>query len=177
MRHPAVTAEIAQLLAILSLEIVNSLGGAIDLVVGLETSGTRIEETIGRHLGVNGFGTEEAPNPDSIAGRVLPPGVQIPPRARVLLVVGMFVTSEPLQALLPILYAAGAHPIAAAVVVHRVPETEVMEAAGREPIPLIAGMTLEQSHYDEATCPLCVAGVPIGTTGGRSRSLAPGEFL
>lgn len=79
-----------------------------------------------------------------------------------LLVDDLLPTSEALQALLPPLYAAGAHPIAAAVVASRMPGLTAIEAAGRDPIPLIAGITLSLRTYDPIDCPLCAAGEPIG---------------
>ncbi|NDH27806.1 MAG: hypothetical protein EBX81_00565 [bacterium] len=96
-------------------------------------------------------------------------GFQIPPRARVLLVDDILTTGGSLQALLPPLYAAGAHPIAAAVVASRTPGLNAIEAEGRDPIPLIAGITLDLPTYEPGDCPLCAAGSPIGAPGSSGR--------
>jgi hypothetical protein len=67
------------------------------------------------------------------------------------------------------LYAAGAHPIAAAVVSRRTSELTELEAEGRDPIPLIAGITLNLPTYEPVDCPLCAAGEPIVTPGSSGR--------
>jgi orotate phosphoribosyltransferase len=87
----------------------------------------------------------------------------------VLLVDDILTTGGSLQALLPPLYAAGAHPIAAAVVASRTPGLTAIEAEGRDPIPLIAGITLNLPTYEPADCPLCAAGEPIGAPGSSGR--------
>jgi orotate phosphoribosyltransferase len=87
----------------------------------------------------------------------------------VLLVADDLETGAPIQLLLPALYAAGAHPIAAAVVVRRTAELTEIEAEGRDPIPLIAGITLNLPTYEPVDCPLCAAGEPIVTPGSSGR--------
>ena len=155
-QRPAV-AEIAEALAAQSGALVGAMGGDIDLVVGATAGVSVLAEEVGRALGVRSI----------VAGDGL--GAATPPRARVLLVADDLETGAPIQLLLPALYAAGAHPIAAAVVVRRTAELTEIEAEGRDPIPLIAGITLNLSTYEPADCPLCAAGEPIGTPGSSGR--------
>lgn len=51
-QHPAVTAEIAQVLAVQSLELVTALGGDVDLVVGPSAGVAGLAFELGRLLGV-----------------------------------------------------------------------------------------------------------------------------
>ncbi|MEY3726154.1 MAG: hypothetical protein RI971_731, partial [Chloroflexota bacterium] len=44
-----------------------------------------------------------------------------------------------------------------------------IEAEGRDPIPLIAGITLDLPTYEPGDCPLCAAGSPIGAPGSSGR--------
>lgn len=153
LRERPAVAEIAEALAAQSGALVGAMGGNIDLVVGATVGASVLAEEVGRCIGVrsvvavNGF------------------GAATPPRARVLLVADDLETGAPIQLLLPALYAAGAHPIAAAVVVRRSSELTEIEAEGRDPIPLIAGITLNLPTYEPADCPLCAAGEPIGAPG------------
>jgi orotate phosphoribosyltransferase len=96
-------------------------------------------------------------------------GFHIPPRTRVLLVDDILTTGGSLQALLPPLYEAGAHPIAAAVLANRTPAITAIEAPGHEPLPLIAALTLDIASYDSESCPLCAKGEPIGVPGSSGR--------
>jgi orotate phosphoribosyltransferase len=155
-QRPAV-AEIAEALAVQSGAIVGAMGGDIDLVVGATAGDSVLAEEVGRALGVRSI----------VAGDGL--GAATPPRARVLLVADDLETGAPIQLLLPALYAAGAHPIAAAVVVRRTAGLTEIEAEGRDPIPLITGITLNLSTYEPADCPLCAAGEPIVTPGSSDR--------
>jgi orotate phosphoribosyltransferase len=155
-QRPAV-AEIAEALAVQSGAIVGAMGGDIDLVVGATAGVSVLAEEVGRALGVRSI----------VAGDGL--GAATPPRARVLLVADDLETGAPIQLLLPALYAAGAHPIAAAVVVRRTAGLTEIEAEGRDPIPLITGITLNLSTYEPADCPLCAAGEPIVTPGSSDR--------
>ena len=95
--------------------------------------------------------------------------LHIPPRARVLMVDDILTTGGSLQALLPPLLAAGAHPVAAAVVVSRSPDVRAIQVPGREPIPLIAALTLDLPTFEASACPLCAAGEPIGAPGSSGR--------
>ena len=169
LQHPSAAAEITHALAVQSLEVVKELGGDIDLVVGPTTGGVLLAYEVGRLLGVRGLFAEEVRGDDGLTRREFRRGFQIPPRARVLLVDDILTTGGSLQALLPPLYAAGAHPIAAAVVASRTPGLTAIEAEGRDPIPLIAGITLDLPTYEPVDCPLCAAGEPIGAPGSSGR--------
>jgi orotate phosphoribosyltransferase len=155
-QRSAVT-EIAEALAAQSGTLVGAMGGDIDLVVGATAGDSVLAEEVGRALGVRSIVASDGF------------GAATPPRARVLLIADDLETGAPIQLLLPALYAAGAHPIAAAVVVRRTAELTEIEAEGRDPIPLIAGITLNLSTYEPADCPLCAAGEPIGTPGSSVR--------
>jgi len=169
LQHPSAAAEITNALAVQSLDLVAALGGDVDLVVGPTTGGVLLAYEVGRLLGVRGLFAEEVRGTDGATRREFRRGFQIPPRARVLLVDDILTTGGSLQALLPPLYAAGAHPIAAAVVASRTPGLTAIEAEGRDPIPLIAGITLNLPTYDPVDCPLCAAGEPIGAPGSSGR--------
>ena len=146
--------EIAQLLVVQIKSLLDSLGSDIDLVVSASEAIVPIATEIGRLIGV----------PTAVAGET-PSASNIAPRARALLVDDVLTTGTTLQTVLPELYAAGAHPIAAAVVVRRTPLLTAIEAEGRDPIPLIAGITLNLPTYDPADCPFCLAGEPIRASG------------
>lgn len=157
LQQESIVAEIAQLLASQSRALVDAMGGDIDLVVGATADVSALAEEVGRILGVRsvvaGDGFREI----------------APPRARVLLVTDDLETGDPIQLLLPMLYAAGAHPIAAAVVTCRTPGLTEIEAEGRDPIPLITAITLDLPTYEPVDCPLCAAGEPIGAPGSSGR--------
>jgi orotate phosphoribosyltransferase len=153
----AAVVEIAEALAAQSGALVGAMGGDIDLVVGATADVSVLAEEVGRALRVRSIVAADGF------------GAATPPRARVLLVADDLETGAPIQLLLPALYAAGAHPIAAAVVARRTSELTELEAEGRDPIPLIAGITLNLSAYEPADCPLCAAGEPIGAPANSSR--------
>ncbi len=155
------TSEIAQEIATQSRQVVQAIGGEIDLVVGSAACATLLAIEIGRHLGVPGLTAEAVRGADGVVRSLLPGEPHAPPRARVLLVDDALTTAGSLQSLLPPLYAAGAHPIAAAVVVRHTAELTSIEAEGRDPIPLIAGITMNLPTYAEGECPLCAAGEPL----------------
>jgi len=155
LRRGARITAVAQLLAARSREVVHELGGEIDLVAGVDQTVSAFIEVIGEHLGVRSV----------VAGDA----AEIPPRARVLLVASELESSTPIQVRLPTLYAAGAHPIAAMVIVNRTPGLTAIEAEGRDPIPLIAGITLDLPTYEPRDCPLCAAGELIGAPGSSGR--------
>ncbi|MBU6255851.1 MAG: orotate phosphoribosyltransferase [Chloroflexi bacterium] len=169
LQHPSAAAEIAHVLAAQSLEVVHGMGSDIDLVVGPTTGGVLLAYEIGRLLGVRGLFAEEVRGTDGTPRREFRRGFHIPPRSRVLLVDDILTTGGSLQALLPPLYAAGAHPVAAAVVASRTPGLTAIEAEGREPIPLVAGITLDLPTFDATACPRCAAGEPIGAPGSSGR--------
>ena len=157
LRQESVVAEIAQALAAQSSALVGTMGGNIDLVVGATAGVSVLAEEVGRILGARSV----------VAGDGF--GTVAPPRARVLLVADELVTVTSIQVLLPMLYTAGAHPIAAAVITNRTPGLTAIDAEGREPIPLIAGITLDLPTYEPVDCPLCAAGEPIGAPGSSGR--------
>ena len=157
LQQETAVAEIAQALAVQSRAVVHAMGGSIDLVVGATAGVSGLAEEVGRVLGARSV----------VAGDGF--GAAAPPRARVLLVAYELVTVTSIQVLLPMLYAAGAHPIAAAVIVNRTPGLTAIDAEGRDPIPLIAGITLDLPTYEPADCPLCAAGEPIGAPGSSGR--------
>lgn len=169
LQHPSAAAEITNALAVQSLDLVQNLGGDIDLVVGPTTGGVLLAYEMGRLLGVRGIFAEEVRGLDGTTRREFRRGFLITPRSRVLLVDDILTTGGSLQALLPALYAAGAHPIAAAVVASRTPGLTTIEAEGREPIPLIAGITLNLPTYEPDACPLCVAGEAVVVPGSSGR--------
>jgi hypothetical protein len=85
------------------------------------------------------------------------------------MVAGELETGAAIQLLLPALYAAGAHPIAAAAVARRTSELTEIEAEGRDPIPLIVGITLNLPTYVPADCPLCAADESISAAESSSQ--------
>lgn len=149
LQQGVVIAQVAQVLTSQSRAIVGAMGSAIDLVVAARAEVLPVAEELGRALGV--------PSLDAGDGF----GADVPPRARVLLVSGDLEIGDPIHLLLPKLYAVGAHPIAAAVVARRTPRLTEIEADGRDPIPLIAAITLNLPTYEPDHCPLCAAGEPI----------------
>jgi orotate phosphoribosyltransferase len=155
-RGPAVE-EIAQVLAAKSRALVGEMGSDIDLVIGATAGTSVLAEKVGGHLGA----------PSLVADDGL--RAKTSPRARVLIVADDVEAVDQIKLLLPPLYAAGAHPIAAAVVARRTPGLTAIEAEGREPIPLIAGITLDLPTYEPVDCPLCAAGEPIGAPGSSGR--------
>ena len=155
-RGPAVE-EIGQTLAAKSRALVGEMGSDIDLVVGATPGGFVLAEQVGEILGVR----------SAVADDRL--GAMIPARARVLILASDSEAADSIELLLPSLYTAGAHPIVAAVAVSRTPERTAIEAVGRDPIPLIAGVTLSLPTYEPANCPLCAAGEPIGAPGSSGR--------
>ena len=124
---------------------------------------------LGRLLGVRGIFAEEVAGEGGALRREFRRGFRIPPRARVLMVDDILTTGGSLQALLPPLLAAGAHPVAAAVVVSRSPDVRAIQVPGREPIPLIASLTLDLPTFEASACPLCAAGESIGAPGSSGR--------
>ena len=150
LRQGIALTEIAQLLSARSREVVQGLGGEIDLVVGVDQAVSEFTPLVAEHLGVR-----------SVMGGDAVVATEIPPRARVLLVAGELESGSTIQGLLPTLYAAGAHPIAAAVIVNLNAELAEIEAEGRDPIPLVTGTTLSLPTYWPIDCPHCAAGEPI----------------
>lgn len=168
LQHPEAAAEVCAALAARAIALVRSRSTEIDLVVGPTTGGVLLAFEIGRLLGVRGIFAEEVRGGGE-PRREFRRGFHIPPRARVLLVDDILTTGGSLQALLPPLYAAGAHPVAAAVLANRSPSITAIEVPGHEPIPLIAALTLDIASYDPKGCPLCASGEPIGAPGSSGR--------
>lgn len=168
LQHPEAAAEICAMLAARALALARASATEIDLVVGPTTGGVLLAFEIGRLLGVRGIFAEEVRG-DGVTRREFRRGFDIPPRSRVLLVDDILTTGGSLQALLPPLYAAGAHPVAAAVLANRSPSITAIEVQGHEPIPLIAALTLDIASYDAESCPLCASGEPIGAPGSSGR--------
>ncbi|NQW56708.1 MAG: orotate phosphoribosyltransferase [Chloroflexi bacterium] len=169
LQHPDAAAEVCRLLAERALAVAAAAAIEIDLVAGPTTGGVLLAYEIGRLLGVRGIFAEEVVGEGGAVRREFRRGFQIPPRARVLMVDDILTTGGSLQALLPPLLAAGAHPVAAAVVASRSPDLRTLEVPGREPIPLIAALTLNLPTYEASACPLCAAGEPIGAPGSSGR--------
>lgn len=169
LQHPDAAAEVCKILAERALAVANAAAVEIDLVAGPTTGGVLLAYEIGRLLGVRGIFAEEVAGEGGATRREFRRGFQIAPRARVLLVDDILTTGGSLQALLPPLLAAGAHPVAAAVVASRSPELRTIEVPGRGAIPLIAALTLDLPTFDASECPLCAAGEPIGAPGSSGR--------
>jgi len=169
LQHPEAAAEICRALAVRVLGHLKEQGTEVDLVAGPTTGGVLLAYELGRLLGVRGIFAEEVTGGDGVTRREFRRGFVVPPRARVLLVDDIFTTGSSLIALLAPLYAAGAHPVAAAVVASRTPGATTIEAPGQEPIPLIAALTLDLPTYEASGCPLCTAGAPIGAPGSSGR--------
>lgn len=150
LQQKSAVVQIAEALVSESRALVGAMGGEIDLVVSASADVSDVAEVVGRTLGVHNV----------VAGDGF--GDVAPPRARVLLVAGDLETGDPIALLLPMLYAAGAHPIAVSAVARRTPALTEIEAVGRDPIPLIAGITLDLPTYEPTDCPLCAAGAPMG---------------
>lgn len=169
LQHPDAAAEVCRLLAERALAVVTAAATEIDLVAGPTTGGVLLAFELGRLLGVRGIFAEEVAGEGGALRREFRRGFRIPPRARVLMVDDILTTGGSLQALLPPLLAAGAHPVAAAVVVSRSPDVRAIQVPGREPIPLIAALTLDLPTFEASACPLCAAGEPIGAPGSSGR--------
>ena len=169
LQHPDAAAEVCRLLAERALAVVTAAATEIDLVAGPTTGGVLLAFELGRLLGVRGIFAEEVAGEGGALRREFRRGFRIPPRARVLMVDDILTTGGSLQALLPPLLAAGAHPVAAAVVVSRSPDVRAIQVPGREPIPLIASLTLDLPTFEASACPLCAAGEPIGAPGSSGR--------
>ncbi len=169
LQHPDAAAEVCKLLAERAISVAEAAAVEIDLVAGPTTGGVLLAYEIGRLLGVRGIFAEEVVGEGGVTRREFRRGFKIPPRARVLMVDDILTTGGSLQALLSPLLAAGAHPIAAAVVVSRSPGLRMIEVPGREQIPLIAALTLDLPTYEASECPLCAAGEPIGAPGSSGR--------
>lgn len=170
LQHPEAAAELCGIIATRALAYAQSIGAEIDLVVGPTTGGVLLAYEVARRLGVRGIFAEEVRGENGATRREFRRGFHIAPRSRVLLVDDILTTGGSLHALLPPLYAAGAHPIAAAVLASRDPAMESLESPGKDPIPLIATLTLDLPTYEAATCPHCAAGEPIGAPGSRGHS-------
>jgi orotate phosphoribosyltransferase len=169
LQHPDAAAEVCKILAERALAVAHAAAVEIDLVAGPTTGGVLLAYEIGRLLGVRGIFAEEVAEEGRAHRREFRRGFRIAPRARVLLVDDILTTGGSLQALLPPLLAAGAHPVAAAVVANRSPELRSIEVPGRGTIPLIAALTLDLPTFDASECPLCEAGEPIGAPGSSGR--------
>ena len=169
LQHPDAAAEVCGILAERALTAAQAAAVEIDLVVGPTTGGVLLAYEIGRLLGVRGIFAEEIVGEGGVMRREFRRGFQIPPRARVLMVDDILTTGGSLHALLPPLLAAGAHPIAAAVVASRTPGLRTIDIPGRESIPLIAALTLDLPTYEPSECPLCAAGEAIGAPGSSGR--------
>lgn len=168
LQFPEAAAEICSIIAARALALARATATEIDLVVGPTTGGVLLAYEVGRLLGVRGIFAEEVRG-DGEPRREFRRGFHIPPRARVLLVDDILTTGGSLQALLPPLYAAGAHPIAAAVLANRTPSITAIELPGHDPLPLIAALTLDIASYAAESCPLCAKGEPIGAPGSAGR--------
>ena len=169
LQHPEAAAEVCRALAVRVVERLEGLGTEVDLVAGPTTGGVLLAYELGRLLGVRVIFAEETSGSDAVPRRIFRRGFVVPPRSRVLLVDDIFTTGSSLVALLAPLYAAGAHPVAAAVVASRTPDAATVQSPGREPIPLIAAAALDLPTYEPGRCPLCAAGVPIGAPGSAGR--------
>ncbi|MEY4389241.1 MAG: hypothetical protein RLZZ432_960 [Chloroflexota bacterium] len=169
LQHPEAAAELCGILAARALDAVQRTGSAIDLVAGPTTGGVLLAYEVGRLLGVRGIFAEEVHGSDGATSRAFRRGFEVPPRARVLLVDDILTTGGSLQALLPPLAAAGAYPVAAAVVANRTPSLTAIDFPGHDPIPLIAAVTLDLPTFAADACPLCAAGEPIGAPGSAGR--------
>jgi orotate phosphoribosyltransferase len=168
LQFPEAAAEICAIIAARALALARATATESDLVVGPTTGGVLLAYEVGRLLGVRGIFAEEVRG-DGEPRREFRRGFHIPPRARVLLVDDILTTGGSLQALLPPLYAAGAHPIAAAVLANRTPSITAIELPGHDPLPLIAALTLNIASYAAESCPLCAKGEPIGAPGSAGR--------
>ena len=157
LRQGPAVEEIAQVLAAKSRALVGEMGSDIDLVIGATAGTSVLAEKVGGHLGA----------PSLVADDGL--RAKTSPRARVLVLASDGEAADSIELLLPSLYTAGAHPIVAAVAVSRTPDRTAIEAIGRDPIPLIAGITLSLPTYEPDNCPLCAAGEPIGAPGSSGR--------
>jgi orotate phosphoribosyltransferase len=127
------------------------------LVVGPTTGGVLLSFETARQLGGEVRAAFAEPMPDG--GRALRRGWEIGPEERVAIVDDILTTGASLVETVEAVRAAGAEPIAAAVIVDR--STRPVELG----FPLLALGTLEIPSWPADSCPLCSQGVPLRRPG------------
>jgi orotate phosphoribosyltransferase len=127
------------------------------LVVGPTTGGVLLSFETARQLG--GSVRAAFAEPVEAGGRALRRGWQIAPRERVVLVDDILTTGASLIETVEAVRAAGAEPVAAAVLVDR--STAPVELT----FPLHAIGRLEIPSWTAEACPLCADGVPLRKPG------------
>jgi orotate phosphoribosyltransferase len=127
------------------------------LVVGPTTGGVLLSFETARQLGGDVRAAFAEPVPDG--GRALRRGWEITPNERVVIVDDILTTGASLVETVVAVRAAGAEPIAAAVIVDR--STTPVELG----FPLLALGTLEIPSWPADSCPLCSQGVPLRRPG------------
>ena len=126
------------------------------LVVGPTTGGVLLAFETARQLGGNARGIFAEPVE---GGRALRRGWEISADERVVLVDDILTTGASLLETADAVRAAGAEPLAAAVIVDR--STGPLEA----PFPIVALGAIEIASWPADDCPLCAAGEPLTKPG------------
>jgi orotate phosphoribosyltransferase len=126
------------------------------LVVGPTTGGVLLAFETARQLGGEARGIFAEPVE---GGRALRRGWEISADERVVLVDDILTTGASLLETADAVRAAGAEPLAAAVIVDR--STEPLEA----PFPIISLCAIEIASWPAEGCPLCAAGEPLTRPG------------
>jgi len=127
------------------------------LVVGPTTGGVLLSFETARQLALSVRAAFAEPLPEG--GRALRRGWEIRPSERVVIVDDILTTGASLIETVEAVRAAGAEPLAAAIIVDR--STAPVELG----FPLHALGTLEIPSWDPDACELCAAGIPLRKPG------------
>ena len=146
----------------IAVELCRRLAGALTpygptLVVGPTTGGVLLSFETARQLGGGVRAAFAEPVPEG--GRAMRRGWPIDPGERVVVVDDILTTGASLLETLEAVRAAGAEPVAAAVLVDR--STEPAEVG----VPLHALDRIEIPSWEPNACPLCADGVPLRKPG------------
>ena len=166
LQDPAATSELCAFLA------THGRGGdgetLVDLVAGPTTGGVILAFETARQLGVRSIFAEEVRADDGTTHREFRRGFRIDPGERVLLVDDILTTGGSLQAMIPVVEAAGGEIVECIVLVDRSGGRAALRSpsSGRR-YPLRALWQLDLPTYEPgpATCPLCAEGVPLHAPG------------
>jgi orotate phosphoribosyltransferase len=151
LQHPAIGVELCRRFAVALAPYRPTL------VVGPTTGGVLLAFETGRQLG--GDVRAAFAEPVSGGGRSLRRGWPVEPTERVVLVDDILTTGASLVETIDAVRAAGAQPLAAAVIADR--SVEPVEVG----LPIHALGRFEVSSWEAADCPLCASGAPLRKPG------------